>query len=217
MGVGAIIGQSLMSYQSQRAQVAANNAAVAANQAQLGASYAHSFAQMEYNQHQNFEDTITQLQKTKKSVVRQIASIQAAAGEQIGGEGRTSQAVVKAAESDANDTITTIKQNYERTVQATALNEAEAKVNMQNAVAAEGAKMQSEPSLLGAGIGLAAGLVSYNTQQAQISLMRTQAGIASSYKPDWSGLSSSLNTSKINISPTNTTYTPKSTAFKINI
>ena len=93
MGTGLMVASALMGYQQQVAGVKKNNAAIMQKAGQVIQSYNYNVSNMLTQRHDDFVNTIDSLQKMKQQGNRNLAAVQAALGESIGGEGRTGRAI----------------------------------------------------------------------------------------------------------------------------
>ena len=199
MGTGLMVSSALMGHQQQVDNVKKNNEAIMQKAGQVIQSYNYNVSNMLTQRHDEFVNTIDSLQKMKQQGNRNLAAVQAALGESIGGEGRTGRAIANSLAVDTNAALNITRENYERTRVNIGENIMQANVGVRNELAGLQSNMQKTPSILPTLVGIGASYVAGKTQALQIKSMREAAnvmngttqsngGLNAGYQPDFTGL-----------------------------
>lgn len=176
-GFALSAASSLMGYGAQRKQVAANNKAVQQNMTSAITSYNYNYSNQMLAQHQDFENTITALQETKKKGSENLATVQAALGESIGGEGRTAQLLQRQVQSATNDATNQIQAQYKATTENRQLSIEQSAKSTNNQLQGLSSQFMENPSVFNTLLSTAISYGQYRTQQLGIKGKRESAGI----------------------------------------
>lgn len=177
MGYAMPIASALLGRQSQVSAINASNRALAAQGAQVVQSYNYSVANSQIERNAAFTAAVDKMQSAKKQGSANLATVQAALGESIGGGGRTGKAIETMTQADTNEAVNSYLDAYVKASQSIDLSNEQNAISTNNRLAGLQSQVQEGPSALSTLLNIGTGVLSYKQQQEQIQLERQKAGI----------------------------------------
>ena len=148
MGYAGAVASALMGSQAQRSAAIANNNALKAQASQMVQSYNYSVANNQLERNAAFTAVIDKVQAAKAQGSRNLASIQAALGESIGGGGRTGKALENQSQRSTSEAVNSYLDAYTQTAQSIDLSNEQNAISTNNRLAGLQSQVQSGPSAL---------------------------------------------------------------------